>query len=41
MENFRSLLGIRRMDQVLNACIKELCRVTKEVDERIDEGVHR
>ena len=32
-------LGIRRMDKVLNARIRELCGVTKGVDERIDEGV--
>ena len=29
MDNFRSLLGIRRMDRILNALIRELCRVTK------------
>ena len=27
MDNLRRLLGIRRMDRVLNACIRELCRV--------------
>ena len=36
MENLRGLLGIRRMDKVPNAWIKELCRVMKRVDERID-----
>ena len=41
MDNLRGLLGIRRLDKVLNARIRELCRVTKEVDERIDEGVLR
>ena len=35
----RGLLGIRRMDRVLNAQIRELYRVKKGLDERIDEGV--
>ena len=39
MDNLRGLLGIRRMDRVPNARIRELCGVTKGVDERIDEGV--
>ena len=39
MDNLRGLLGIRRMDRVQNGQIGELCRVTKGVDERIDEGV--
>ena len=30
-----------RLDRVLNARIRELCGVTKEVDERIDKGVLR
>ena len=38
MDNLRGLLGIRRMDRVHNAQIRELCRVMKVVDERIDEG---
>ena len=38
MDNFRGLLGIRRMDRDPNARIRELCGVTKRVDERIDEG---
>ena len=29
MDNLRGLLGVRRMDRVLNAQIRELCRVTK------------
>ena len=41
MDNLRVLLGIRRMDRVLNAQIRELCRVRKGLDERIDEGVLR
>ena len=41
MDNFRGLLGIKRMDRVPNARIRELCGVMKEVDERIDEGVLR
>ena len=39
MDNLRGLLGIRRMDRVPNACIRQLCKVMKEVDERICEGV--
>ena len=41
MYNLRGLLGIRRRDRVLNARIKELCEVKKDLDERIDEGVLR
>ena len=40
MDNLRNLLGIRRMNRVPNARIRELCRVTKRVYERID-GVLR
>ena len=39
MDNLRGLLGIRRMDRVLNAWIRELCGVRKGLGERIDEGV--
>ena len=39
MDNLRGLLGIRRMDRVPNAEIRELCGVKKGLDERIDEGV--
>ena len=41
MDNLRGLLGIRRMDRVPNARIRELCEVTKMVDKRIDEDVLR
>ena len=41
MDNFRGLLGIRRMERVPNARIRELCGVRKGLDERIDEGVFR
>ena len=41
MDNFKGLLVIRRMNRVQNAKIRELCEVTKGVDERIDEGVLR
>ena len=41
MDNLRCLLGIRKMAKVPNARVRELCRVTKGVDERIDEGVLR
>ena len=41
LDNLRGSVGIRRMDRVPNAQIKEFCVVTKGVDERIDEGVLR
>ena len=41
MDNLRVLLGIRRMDKIPKARIKELCKVTKGVYEKIDEGVLR
>ena len=41
IDNLRGLLGIRRVDRVLNAWIRELCRVKKGLDERIDESVLR
>ena len=41
MDNLGGLIGIRRMDKVRNAQVKELCGVMKRVDERIDEGVLR
>ena len=41
MDNLRGLLGIRRIDKVRNARIRQLCRMTKRVDEKIDEGVLR
>ena len=41
MDNFRGLLGIMRMDKVPNARIRELCKVKKGLDKRIDEGVLR
>ena len=37
MDNLRGLLGIRRMDKVPNARVRQLCGVTKCVDEKIDE----
>ena len=39
MDNLRGLLGIRRIDKFLNARIRQLCGVTKGVNEKIDEGV--
>ena len=39
MDSLRGLLGNRRMDRVLNAWLRELCRVKKGLDERNDEGV--
>ena len=41
MDNVRSFLGIRIMDKVPNTRIKELCGVTKGLDEKVDEGVLR
>ena len=41
MDNLRGLLGIRRIDRVPNAQIRELCGVKKGLDEKIDEGVLR
>ena len=38
---YRGLLGIRRMDRLPNARIRELCRMMKGVDEKIDEGLLR
>ena len=37
MDTLRGLLGIRRIDRILNAWIRELCGVRKGLDERIDE----
>ena len=39
MDNLRGPLGIRRIDKVPNTRIRQLCGVTKGVDEKIDEGV--
>ena len=39
IDNLRRLLGIRRMDRVPNAHIREFCGVKKGLDERINEGV--
>ena len=39
MDNLRGLLGIRRMNGVLNARIRELCGMTKRVKNMIDEFV--
>ena len=38
-KEIRIILRIRRIDRVTNAHIRELWRVTKGVDARIDEGV--
>ena len=35
----KSLLGIRRMDRFLNARIREMCRMDKGENERIEEDV--
>ena len=39
IESLRGLLGIKRMDKVPNELIRQLCGVTKGIDEKIDEGV--
>ena len=41
MDNLRDLLGIRGMNKVSNARIKQLRGVTKGVNKKIDEGVLR
>ena len=41
MDNFRGLFNIRRMDRVLHIWIRELCRVTKRINKRMDEAVLR
>ena len=41
MENLRNMLGIMRMDKILNAQLRNLCRMTKGVDKKIGEGVLR
>ena len=38
-DNLRGLLGIWRMDRILNTWIGELCRVKKGLDERVDECI--
>ena len=40
-DNIRQLLGINRIDKVPNARVRELCRVKKAVNERIDKDVLR
>ena len=37
--NLIDLLGIRRIDRVLNAWIRNLCIIANSVNERIDESV--
>ena len=39
MNNLKGLLCIKRMDSLSNAQIRELCRVTKGVEKRIDKGI--
>ena len=39
MDNLRGMLGIWRMDKVLNARIRQICGVMKGVNEKIDESV--
>ena len=41
MENFRGLLGIKRMGRVPNTWTRELCGLKKGLEEKIDEGVLR
>ena len=41
IENYRGLLGIRRMNKLPNTRIKQLCGVAKDVEEKIDEDVLR
>ena len=39
MDILKELLGIRRMDRIPNARIRELCRVRKVLHERIYEDI--
>ena len=39
MNNVRGQLGIRRMDKVPNARIRQFCGMTKDVNKKIDESV--
>ena len=39
MDNFRGLLGFKRIDKVPNARIRQLIGVMMGVDEKVDEGV--
>ena len=41
MDSLRGLLGIRKIDKVPNTRIRQLCRVTRGIGEKIDEGVLR
>ena len=41
MDNYRGLLGIRRVNRVPDAQISELFEVTKRMDERINESILR
>ena len=41
MDNLSELLGIRRMNKVPNARIRQLYGVTKGIDKNMDEGVLR
>ena len=41
VDNLSEFLGIRRMDRLPNARIRELYRVRRGLDERIDEDVLR
>ena len=41
MDKLRGLLGIKRMNRVPNAWIREICGVKKGLDKRIDERVLR
>ena len=39
MDNLRGLLGIKRIDRIPIAWIRELCGVRNGLDKRIDEGI--
>ena len=41
MDNFRGLLGIKKMSKVPNARISQFCGVTKSEDKKTGEGVFR
>ena len=41
MDNLKGMVGIRRIDKVPNARIRQLCMGTTDADEKIDEGILR
>ena len=40
MDTLRGLSGVKGMDKILKACVREFCRMEKDLNERINECVH-